>query len=122
MVWDTISNIPNNTISTSFHSWAEIVENKFHYKYAFISPVFDSISKVGYKTAIDLSAINEVRRTCIIQQTYCPAIIGLGGVGINELPLLKKTGFDGAAMLGSIWLAKDPVSELIKAQDIIKTL
>jgi thiamine monophosphate synthase len=40
-------------ISGSFHSWEEIRANRFPYTYVFISPVYDSISKAGYKAAID---------------------------------------------------------------------
>lgn len=121
-VWKIVSDIPGNAISTSFHSWTEVIENTFPYNYVFLSPVFDSISKVGYNAAIDLNAVNETRQACMVNRNYCPAIIGLGGVGMNELPILKKTGFDGAAMLGSIWQAKDPVAEMIKVLKLVNTL
>jgi thiamine-phosphate pyrophosphorylase len=121
-VWNIVSDIPTNAISTSFHSWTEITENTFPYNYVFISPVFNSISKFGYNAVIDLTAVIEARGACMAERNYCPAIIGLGGVGINELPILKKTGFDGAAMLGSIWQAKDPVAEMTKVLELIKTL
>jgi len=34
--------------STSFHSIEDLVADKSKYEYVFLSPIFDSISKIGY--------------------------------------------------------------------------
>ncbi len=121
-VWDILADIPGYAVSTSFHSWIEIIENTFPYKYVFISPVFNSISKVGYNAAIDLNELSGLRNTCITARGYCPGIIGLGGVGSRELPSLKSAGFDGAAVLGAVWQAKDPVAETARLLGAAKAL
>jgi thiamine-phosphate pyrophosphorylase len=96
-------------VSTSFHSWQEIREDLFPYGYVFISPVFDSISKQEYKAGIDLSGANEIKQEFLLENRYCPGIIGLGGVGSEQIILLKEKGFDGAAVLGGIWTSQDPL-------------
>ena len=105
-----VVNVPPHEISTSFHSWQEIKEDLFPYGYVFISPVFDSISKKGYKAGIDLLGANEIKRECVLGNRYCPDIIGLGGVGVEQIVPLKEKGFDGAAVLGGIWTSHDPVA------------
>lgn len=96
-------------VSGSFHSWQEIAENHFAYAYVFISPVYDSISKVEYKASISLSGATEVKEKLKSEGRYCPEIIGLGGVGAMQIKELVQYGFDGAAMLGAIWESEDPV-------------
>ncbi|MES2703963.1 MAG: thiamine phosphate synthase [Bacteroidota bacterium] len=102
------------SVSTSFHSWEEIGNNVYPYSYVFISPVFDSISKQGYKANIDLQQATATRNHCRSLQGYCPQIIGLGGVNDGNIGLLRKNGFDGAAVLGAVWKAADPVSSFIE--------
>ncbi len=102
------SGIPAEKTSTSFHSWQEIIENTVPYRYIFISPVFNSISKPGYLAGIDrtqLPAVQAIQKASGID----PAIYALGGIGHNNIVTLKNEGFDGAALLGSIWQAQDPV-------------
>lgn len=78
-------------ISRSIHAIEEISEAK-DFDYYFISPIFDSISKEGYKSNFDLKELAE-----IIKDTRG---IALGGVTPDKLPALMETGFYGAAMLG----------------------
>lgn len=121
-VWETVKNIPGNAISASFHSWQEIIENDFPYGYVFISPVFDSISKQGYKAGIDLAGANELKKRLSDAQRYCPGIIGLGGVGTEQIPVLNSNGFDGAALLGTIWQSADPVAAFRKVMEQVTSL
>lgn len=83
---------PNaNSISISIHSLEEI-ENVDEYDYFFISPVFDSISKNGYKAAFNMNALAE--------KVKGKKAIALGGVTPDKFLLLSSIGFSGAAMLG----------------------
>lgn len=120
--WKSIVDVPQSVISTSFHSWQEIEENDFPYNYVFISPLFDSISKAGYSGSIDLSGAVSIKEYLKIHGRYCPKIIGLGGVGGSQLNDLRSNGFDGAAMLGAIWLSEDPVSSFTEAMSVINTM
>ena len=62
--------------------------------YAFLSPVFPSISKPGYHSGIDIESL---------QPYLNDRIFALGGVTAEKLPLIEACGFGGAAMLGAAW-------------------
>lgn len=81
-------------VSRSIHSADEIVGVSEHY--AFLSPVFDSISKPGYRSRIDIPTIGPMLND---------RIYALGGVSRDRLPALEAAGFAGAAMLGAAWRA-----------------
>ncbi len=94
----------NCVFSTSFHGIAEIQTSAFIYDYAFLSLVFDSISKGGTKSTFrDLT----FEKHSELYQTN--KIIALGGVSEERIELVKKYGFAGAALLGAIWGEKNPV-------------
>lgn len=117
---EKISMINPSTSSTSFHSWKEIEDNLYPFDYAFISPVFDSISKKGYKAAIDLSEVNRVKKKLIEKEGKHPSIIALGGIDVSNIELLYKNGFDGAAILGAVWESKDPLSSFLQINEMVK--
>lgn len=79
------------SVSISLHRLEEI-QDKDKYDYFFISPVFDSISKKGYKSAFDMMELSKN-----IQGRNA---IALGGVTPQKFPYLKSIGFKGAALLG----------------------
>ena len=70
-----------------------------------LSPIFDSISKAGYKGALDRSEL---------QHADLSRVVALGGVSLDKIPLLKDLGFGGAALLGDIWNRKDGPALLLK--------
>ena len=113
---ELMNGIPPQYISTSLHSWQELETNNVNYNYVFISPVFDSISKKGYKAAIDLEELGRVKNKIVQQNRYCPSIIGLGGVSADNISILQERGFDGGALLGTIWNDPDPVNAYFKVQ------
>ena len=83
---------PNvSSISISFHSLDEIKKSG-NYDYFFISPIFDSISKAGYKGKFDFTELSNVIRG--------KKAIALGGITPDKFNFLKSMGFSGAAMLG----------------------
>lgn len=79
-------------VSRSFHSIEEI--GKCDYDYAFLSPIYPSISKPGYKGEFDF---NQLRRAVDAK------IFALGGVTHEKIAELKEIGFGGVAMLGNVW-------------------
>ena len=89
-------NMYGKTISSSFHEIEDLVNCDFEFDYHFLSPVFSSISKKSYKgRGFDVNGIDKI-------------IIGLGGVTKENAAEFKKLGYDGVAVLGSIWqLRKD---------------
>lgn len=81
-------------ISISCHSVEEINKLPFHPAYCFLSPVFDSISKQGYKSSFpELPDLESIR----------PQVIALGGITPDNLSLCRNKGFSGVATLGYIW-------------------
>lgn len=94
--------------STSVHSVKEYNELPGHFSYAFLSPVFNSISKTGYKAVkFDLSKRknNETK------------LIGLGGIQSENVKQVFEMGFDGAALLGAIWHSQNPIHQLKLCRD-----
>ena len=81
----------SKSVSISLHSLEEIEDTEF-YDYFFISPVFDSISKEGYK-----ARFNHVELSNAVKGKKA---IALGGVTPEKFDYLKSLGFKGAALLG----------------------
>jgi len=82
-------------VSTSVHSWEEFAALPDGLEYAFISPLFDSISKRGYLANVELLTLPETALPC--------RPIGLGGIGAGTIGELVKNGWTGSAVLGWIW-------------------
>ncbi len=80
----------------SCHSLEEVIKYKNDYDYVFLSPIFDSISKVGYKSAFTEEMLKEANREKIIDEK----VVALGGVTFDKIPYLKELNFGGAAMMG----------------------
>lgn len=89
---DTVPTGWQGLVSRSLHSIDEIGGSA--YDYAFISPVYDSISKRGYKRAFEMSDL---------KGRVDSRIFALGGVEPDRLPELEAAGFGGAAMMGCLW-------------------
>lgn len=95
-------------LSTGVHSIDELASVPKTVDYMFLSPVFDSTSKPGYKANIDL----EKAAKAINMSSKKQKIIALGGIDLHNLGIVKNTGFDGAAVLGAIWQSENPVVRL----------
>jgi thiamine-phosphate pyrophosphorylase len=83
-------------LSTSVHDLQTAQQLPLHFSYTFFSPVFDSISKQGYKgvTGDDFYLPDEQKKV---------PVIALGGINDQNIHSVKAMNFDGAALLGSIW-------------------
>ena len=69
------------------------------------SPVFPSISKPGHAPAFDHADLRAV-----LAPPRRAEVIALGGIDAARLAECRALGFDGAALLGAVWLAPDPVA------------
>ncbi len=96
-----------------FHSLKEMDDCKEEYSYAFLSPIFDSISKAGYKSKFDLK---ELKRSPLLGRGAGGEVIALGGIDENTIHEAVDLGFDGVAVLGAIWMSEDPLKNFIKLQ------
>lgn len=81
-------------VSRSCHSLEELKEHP-EADYLFLSPVFDSISKEGYRSGFSLAELADAE--------LGERVFALGGVRPRHFALLKSLGFGGAAMLGAAW-------------------
>ena len=97
-----ITSLPNdyNGFKTrSCHSFEEIKRYKNEYDYLFLSPIFDSISKVGYKSAFSKEELLKASTSGLIDNK----IIALGGITLDMLPYFQELNFGGIAMIGGIY-------------------
>lgn len=87
-------------VSISCHSLEELAACRERpYAYMSLSPIFDSISKQGYRSAFTREQIAEARRAGIIDER----VVALGGVTFDKVHDVIKMGFGGAMILGDAW-------------------
>lgn len=99
--------IPENysgQTSTSCHSLEEVKDKKSNFDYVFLSPIFDSISKEGYKSPFTPEQLRTASKNGIIDKH----VIALGGIDENNIQQIKDYGFGGAAVLGGLWNKFNP--------------
>jgi thiamine-phosphate pyrophosphorylase len=98
-----------NTLSTSVHTVSDYKNLTDHFSYAFLSPVFDSISKPDYQAQkFDLA---EVDKNSTIN------LIALGGIDETNCNKAYEKGFDGIALLGAIWNNEDKINAFKKIKN-----
>ncbi|MDE6152856.1 MAG: thiamine phosphate synthase [Muribaculaceae bacterium] len=105
----------NGVLSRSCHSIAELQLLGNDIDYVFLSPVFDSISKTGYRSNFSFADLAEASRQGVINER----VIALGGVTSSRLAELQSLGFGGAAMLGAAW--PEPIGDEFNLQFISHT-
>ena len=105
--------------SRSLHKLNHLQNCDNELDYVFFGPVYQSISKKGYCPKVSL---NEIRKTILKMknQPNAPLVYALGGIRRNKISYLRETGFDGVALLGSIWGKPDPVDSYLSFRDAIE--
>ena len=83
-------------VSASCHSLGEVERWRGKVDYMFLSPVYDSFSKPGYRGVFHSVGAEE-------GTLLGPDVLALGGVTPARLPELRRLGFGGAAMLSAAW-------------------
>ena len=84
-----------HVVSSSFHKTEDITACSTEFDYIFLSPVFNSISKIDYPgKGFNVEGMEE-------------NIIALGGIDAKKMEEVKDMGYNGAAVLGSIWDTDD---------------
>jgi thiamine-phosphate pyrophosphorylase len=90
-------------LSTSIHSTDDYNQLSDKFDYTFLSPVFDSISKPNYQAqTFNLNDIHKKTDT---------KLIALGGIDKTTCVKAFEMGFDGIALLGTIWNSEDKITE-----------
>ncbi|MGL5318644.1 MAG: thiamine phosphate synthase [Bacteroidales bacterium] len=86
-------------ISNTIRSIDALEENEDQYRFHFLSPVYDSVSKQGYKAAFTKEDLEKGCNRKLIRSNT----IALGGVTEDKLEELNAFGFGGVALLGDFW-------------------
>ncbi|MBB6371030.1 thiamine phosphate synthase [Chryseobacterium shigense] len=103
-----------NMISTSVHDIETYNVLGEEWEYAFISPVFPSISKKGYGK--ESTVIENIK----YRNNQAVKLIVLGGVNENNICKVFENGADGAALLGAVWESDQPLKTFRKCkQDVL---
>ena len=97
--YSVAQNAFHGSISCSCHTIEEVITQKESKDYVFLSPIFDSISKVGYHAAFSPTLLKQAAIENLIDEK----VIALGGITANNISLVKEWHFGGVALLGDIW-------------------
>ncbi|MBK0370997.1 thiamine phosphate synthase [Flavobacterium agrisoli] len=103
------------TKSTSTHSIEEFNSLSTDYDYAFLSPVFPSISKENYFSKTDL--LKSIKN----RTNFNTKLIALGGIEPKNTAQALENGFDNVALLGTIWCSNNPIQNFKSCQKIVKS-
>jgi thiamine-phosphate pyrophosphorylase len=89
------------TVSRSCHSFEEIASCRKAEAtdYVFLSPVFDSISKSGYRQRFTPEELSHAHDRGLVNGH----VIALGGITAANIASLRSCGFGGVAVLGALW-------------------
>ncbi|SFD25285.1 thiamine phosphate synthase [Flavobacterium phragmitis] len=102
----------NESKSTSTHSIEDFNSLKNDFDYAFLSPVFKSISKDNYHPEKDL--FEEIKS----RKNHKTKLVALGGIDSKNIQEVLENGFDDVALLGSIWNNENPLKQFKLCQKI----
>lgn len=84
--------------SISTHSMSELTNLSDNFEYAFLSPVFKSISKANYNPSISHKVLSEY-----LLKKHNVSVLALGGIDTKNAVEAKKIGFDGVVLHGYLW-------------------
>lgn len=93
-------------LSTGVHHTGALAGMTNYWDLLLLSPVFDSISKPGYK-----GQVPEGFRLAPGINTGSARVLAMGGVDRSNAGLTRQMGFDGIALLGAIWQEPDKALE-----------
>ena len=82
----------------SCHTLEEVTKYKNECDYLFLSPIFDSISKRGYRSKFSYEELLSASMHGIIDSK----VVALGGVTADNIDYLRSLNFGGVAMLGGV--------------------
>lgn len=102
-------------ISTSVHSAEAFNALNPNFEYAFLSPVFKSISKENYESETDLFEALKSRKN------FETKVVALGGIEPENIQKTFENGFDDIALLGAVWNHQNPVNQFKLCQKIVHT-
>ncbi len=98
--------------STSVHNIKDFnaLENEF--EYAFLSPIYPSISKPDYVSKVN--HLEEIEK----RTNFSTKLIALGGITSENIQKTMKFSFDDVALLGNIWNSSNPIENFKLCQQV----
>jgi thiamine-phosphate pyrophosphorylase len=100
-------------MSTATHNIETFNNLKNDFDYAFLSPIYPSISKENYVPT--KNAFEEIKK----RTNWHTKLIALGGISAENIEKTIHNGFDDIALLGTIWNSKNPIENFKKCQQIV---
>lgn len=97
-------------LSTSLHDAETGKTLSSCFSYAFLGPVFDSISKQGYKANDALLQFNHLANITV-------PLIAIGGINKHNCTKPMQLGFTGIAVLGAIWKKNNPLEAFLHLKE-----
>lgn len=98
--------------STSVHAIESFNGLSETYQYAFLSPVYQSLSKPQYFPTVNVFQKLQKRTN------YKTQLVALGGITPENIQQTLENGFDAVALLGSLWNSSNPLENFKKCQQI----
>ena len=106
-----ISN-PERVKSTSTHIIEDFNTLESEFDYAFLSPIYPSISKQHYTS--NVNHLEEIEK----RTNFSTKLIALGGISRENIKKTLEKGFEDVALLGSIWNTKNPIENFKLCQQV----
>ena len=98
------------TISSSVHNMEEAKQLPNNLSYVWLSPVFESISKVGYASTLKDEEIDALKDW--IQTHKKTKVLALGGINATNIPNIIQRAYNGIVILGSLWNNIESLSDI----------
>lgn len=99
--------------STSVHTIENFNGLSETYQYAFLSPVYQSLSKPHYFPTVNV--FQELKK----RTNYKTQLVALGGITPENIQQTLENGFDAVALLGTLWNSSNPLENFKKCQQIV---
>jgi len=100
-------------LSASVHTMEDFNALSDAFDYAFLAPVFKSISKENYEPKMDFSS--ELKK----RTNFKTKLIALGGIQSENINQALSFGFEDVALLGTIWNNNNPIENFKSCQQIV---
>lgn len=95
---ETVADKWSGRQSKSCHSFEDIDQIGSGLNYVFLSPIYDSISKIGYRSSFTTQELIDG-----LKKVKHVDVFALGGVTSEKIEELEQMGFCGSAICGDFW-------------------
>ena len=100
------------SLSTSVHSIVAFNGLPNAFDYAFLSPIYPSISKEKYVPT--KNAFEAIKK----RTNHYTKLMALGGISVENIEEVLTNGFDDFALLGTLWNTEKTIENFKKCQQI----